>query len=207
MSFELRLTRAIGDTRIDLDVVAGGAVLGVTGPSGAGKTSLLNCVAGLLKPENGRIAVAGEVLFDSAEGIDLPPNQRRAGYLFQDNRLFPHLRVADNLAYGEKLATPEHRWMTRDEAVALLGIAPLLERYPATLSGGEARRVALGRALLSGPKFLLLDEPLAHLDAARGEEIMRMIERVRDDLRIPMLYVSHVESEVARLADQVVRLG
>lgn len=207
MSFELRLTRAIGDTRIEVDVTASGSVLGVTGPSGAGKTSLLNCVAGLLRPESGRIAVAGEVLFDSDARIDLPPDRRRAGYLFQDNRLFPHLRVADNLAYGEKLAAAEHRWMSRDEAVALLGIGHLLDRYPPTLSGGEARRVALGRALLSGPRFLLLDEPLAHLDAARGEEIMRMIERVRDDLRIPMLYVSHVESEVARLADQVVRLG
>lgn len=207
MSFELRLVRAIGDTRIEVDVSAPGAVLGVTGPSGAGKTSLLNCVAGLLQPESGRIAVAGDVLFDSAAGIDLPPDRRRAGYLFQDNRLFPHLRVADNLAYGEKLAAPEHRWMSRDEAIELLGIARLLHRYPPTLSGGEARRVGLGRALLSGPRFLLLDEPLAHLDAARGEEIMRMIERVRDELHVPMLYVSHVENEVARLADQVVRLG
>lgn len=207
MSFELRVVRGIGDTRIEVDVVAAkGAVLGVTGPSGAGKTSLLNCVAGLLRPESGRIAVAGEVLFDSAAGIDLPPEQRRAGYLFQDNRLFPHLKVADNLAYGEKLARAERRWMSRQEAVDLLGISHLLDRYPATLSGGETRRVALGRALLSAPRFLLLDEPLAHLDAARGEEIMRMIERVRDDLRIPMLYVSHVESEVARLADQVVAL-
>jgi molybdate transport system ATP-binding protein len=207
MSFELRLSRSIGDARIDIDVAASGAVLGITGPSGAGKTSLLNCVAGLLKPETGRIAVAGEVLFDSAASVDLPPDKRRAGYLFQDNRLFPHLKVADNLAYGEKLATPDHRWMSREEAVELLGIGPLLGRFPPTLSGGEARRVALGRALLSGPRFLLLDEPLAHLDAPRGEEIMRMIERVRDELRVPMLYVSHVESEVARLADEVVRLG
>jgi molybdate transport system ATP-binding protein len=208
MSFELRVARGIGDTRIEVDVVAAkGAVLGVTGPSGAGKTSLLNCVAGLLRPESGRIAVAGAVLFDSEAGIDLPPEQRRAGYLFQDNRLFPHLKVADNLAYGEKLARAERRWMSRREAVDLLGVSHLLDRYPSTLSGGETRRVALGRALLSAPRFLLLDEPLAHLDAARGEEIMRMIERVRDDLRIPMLYVSHVESEVTRLADQVVALG
>jgi molybdate transport system ATP-binding protein len=204
MSFELRLVRRIGDARIDIDVSTTASVLGVTGPSGVGKTSLLNCVAGLLRPEGGRIAVAGTTLFDSETGIDLPPNHRHAGYLFQDNRLFPHLKVTDNLAYGTR---HEDGWMSRDETVELLGIAPLLERYPATLSGGEARRVALGRALLSGPRFLLLDEPLAHLDAARGEEIMRMIERVRDDLKIPMLYVSHVESEVARLADDVVQLG
>ncbi len=207
MFFELRVSRGIGDTRIEVDVTASGSVLGVTGPSGAGKTSLLNCVAGLLRPENGRIVVAGEELFDSEAGIDLPPEQRRAGYLFQDNRLFPHIKVADNLSYGEKLAPPEKRWMQRQEVVDLLGIGHLLDRYPATLSGGEARRVALGRALLAAPRFLLLDEPLAHLDAARGEEIMRMIERVRDDLRIPMLYVSHVESEVTRLADEVVSLG
>jgi molybdate transport system ATP-binding protein len=207
MSFELRITRAIGDARIEIDVAAKGAVLGVTGPSGAGKTSLLNCMAGLLRPESGRIEVAGEVLFDSVAGIDLPPERRRAGYLFQDNRLFPHLKVADNLAYGEELARAERRWMSRQEVIDLLGVSHLLDRYPSTLSGGETRRVALGRALLSAPRFLLLDEPLAHLDAARGEEIMRMIERVRDDLRIPMLYVSHVESEVTRLADQVVALG
>jgi molybdate transport system ATP-binding protein len=204
MSFELRLVRSFGDVRIDIDVSTKSAVLGVTGPSGAGKTSLLNCVAGLLRPESGHIAVAGEVLFDREAGIDLPPNDRHAGYLFQDNRLFPHLTVSDNLAYGE---WREDSWISRGEAVDLLGIAPLLERYPATLSGGEARRVALGRALLAAPRFLLLDEPLAHLDAARGEEIMRMIERVRDDLKIPMLYVSHVEGEVARLADEVVQLG
>jgi molybdate transport system ATP-binding protein len=207
MSFELRLARSVGDARIEIDVAASGAVLGVTGPSGAGKTSLLNCVAGLLRPELGRIAVGGTVLFDSEAGIDLPPDRRRAGYLFQDNRLFPHLSVSRNLAYGTRLAPPEARWMSFDEIVELLGIGHLLDRYPPTLSGGEARRVALGRALLSGPRFLLLDEPLAHLDAARGEEIMRMIERVRDQLEVPMLYVSHVESEVARLADDVIRLG
>lgn len=207
MSFELRFVRRIGDARLALDMVGGGAVLGITGPSGAGKTSLLNCVAGLLRPDSGRIAVAGEVLFDSDAGIDLPPDRRRAGYLFQDNRLFPHLNVSENLAYGEKLAATEERWISRTEAVALLGIERLLARYPATLSGGEARRIALGRALLAAPRFLLLDEPLAHLDAARGEEIMRMIERVRDELGIPMLYVTHVASEVDRLADDVIRLG
>lgn len=207
MSFELRLSRTVGDTRIKVDVTTKGAVLGVTGPSGAGKTSLLNCVAGLLRPERGRIAVAGEVLFDSNAGIDLPPEQRRAGYLFQDNRLFPHLKVAENLTYGERLAAPESRWMSQADAIDLLGIGHLIDRYPTTLSGGEARRVALGRALLSAPRFLLLDEPLAHLDAARGEEIMRMIERVRDDLRIPMLYVSHVEAEVSRLANEVMTIA
>jgi len=206
MSFELRISRTVGAARIEIDVAAAGAVLGITGPSGAGKTSLLNCVAGLLRPDSGRIVVAGEILFDRATGLDLPPERRRAGYLFQDNRLFPHLKVSDNLSYGEKLSRPEHRWIPPQDVIDLLGIGHLLDRYPATLSGGEARRVALGRALLSAPRFLLLDEPLAHLDAARGEEVMRMIERMRDELHIPMLYVSHVESEVARLADDVVAL-
>lgn len=155
-------------------------------------------VAGLLKPDQGHIAVAGRTLFDSS--IDLPPEQRRAGYVFQDGRLFPHLRVGANLRYGERITAPEQRWIGLDETVAFLGIGGLLDRWPRSLSGGEAQRVAIGRALLSGARFLLMDEPLASLDAARREEIMQVVERIRDDLKLPILYVSHDRREVDRLA-------
>ena len=177
--------------------------MAVTGPSGAGKTTLLNCIAGLRRPLSGRIRVGGETLYDGAAGIDLPPERRRAGYVFQDLRLFPHKTVAANLAYGER---PETALMSRAEALAFLGIAHLAQRYPATLSGGEAKRVAIGRALLAAPKFLLLDEPLTSLDAARGEEILRLLERIRDELALPILLVSHAAAEVARLAEDVVAM-
>jgi len=178
----------------------------LVGPSGAGKTSVLNAISGLLKPRCGRVTVAGEVLFDSAAGVDIAPETRRAGYVFQDARLFPHRRVSANLAYGEKLARSADRWITQDEVCDLLEIGGLLDRWPATLSGGETRRVAIARALLAAPKFLLLDEPLASLDPERAERLTSLIERIRDELAIPILLVSHSASEVARLADQTVRL-
>jgi len=198
MSFEVDVERRLGDTRLRASFKCGG-------PSGAGKTSVLNMVAGLLRPDRGRIVVAGETLF--ADGIDMAPDQRRSGYVFQDLRLFPHRRVRANLDYGFRLARSEHRWIGIDEVVAFLAIGDLLDRWPRTLSGGEARRVAIGRALLSGPKFLLMDEPLASLDAARREEIMRVIERVRDELKLPILYVSHDRAEVERLASEIVPIG
>ena len=206
MSFEIAVERRLGDAHIALGLTSAAGLTALFGPSGAGKSSVLNMVAGLLRPDRGRIAVAGETLFDSERRIDLPPDRRRAGYVFQDGRLFPHRRVRDNLLYGWRLAAPEHRWMTLDEAVAFLGISHLLDRWPRTLSGGEAQRVAIGRALLSGPRFLLMDEPLASLDAPRREEIMRVIERVRDELALPILYVSHDRAEVERLASTIVTL-
>jgi molybdate transport system ATP-binding protein len=142
-------------------------------------------------------------LFDSKAGIDLPPERRRAGYVFQDLRLFPHRTVSANLVYGEQA---DAGLMTRDEALDFLGIAHLARRFPATLSGGEAKRVAIGRALLSAPKFLLLDEPLTSLDPPRAEEILRLIERIRDELALPTLLVSHAAAEVERLAGEVVVL-
>jgi molybdate transport system ATP-binding protein len=163
-------------------------------------------IAGLLRPDRGRIAVAGEVLFDSEKGIDLPPEQRHAGYVFQDGRLFPHLRVRDNLRYGWKRNSAEARWMEFDEAVAFLGIGHLLDRWPRTLSGGEAQRVAIGRALLSNPRFLLMDEPLSSLDRARREEVLTVIERLRDELALPILYVSHDHAELERLAATIIPL-
>lgn len=207
MSFEIAVARRLGSAQIALDLRAGPGLTALFGPSGAGKTSILNMVAGLLRPDRGRIAVAGETLFDSAAGIDCPPERRRAGYVFQDARLFPHRRVRDNLLYGWRLAAPAHRWMTLEEATGFLGIASLLDRWPRTLSGGEAQRVAIGRALLSGPRFLLMDEPLAALDMPRRAEIMAVIARIRDELGLPILYVSHDRAEVDRLASQVVTLG
>ena len=206
MSFELSLRHRIGERTIALDLASDAALTALVGASGAGKSTVLNCIAGLIRPDSGRIAVAGEVLFDSAAGINLPPEQRRAGYVFQDARLFPHMTVAANLSYGEKLARPENRWIGQDRVVDLLGIADLLARWPATLSGGEVRRVAIGRALLSAPRFLLLDEPMASLDTVRAESIRALIEQIRDELALPILLVSHDTAEVQRLAGRIVVL-
>ena len=207
MSFEVHVSRRLGETVVAAGFAADVGLTALFGPSGAGKSSLLNMVAGLLKPDSGRIVVDGETLFDSEAGIDLPPERRRVGYVFQDGRLFPHMRVQGNLLYGYRLARPENRWIGLEETTAFLGIAHLLDRWPRTLSGGEAQRVAIGRALLSGARFLLMDEPLASLDMSRREEIMVVIERVRDELKLPILYVSHDRAEVDRLATSVIALG
>lgn len=205
MSFELRVERQLGDASITASFTSKNGLTALFGPSGAGKTSLLNMVAGLLRPDRGRIAVGGEVLFDSDLGIDMAVQERRAGYVFQDGRLFPHLRVRENMEYGAQRAEG-HGLMTLDEAATFLGIAHLLDRWPRTLSGGEAQRVAIGRALLSGPRFLLMDEPLASLDRARREEVMTVIQRLRDEVRLPILYVSHDRAEVDRLAGLIVEI-
>ncbi len=207
MSFEVVLRHRIGERDITLDFATDARLTALVGPSGAGKTTVLNCIAGLVRPDAGRIVVGGRVLFDGAAGIDLPPERRRAGYVFQDARLFPHQRVAANLAYGARLAPAGEQWIDRAEVADILGIAHLAERWPATLSGGEAQRVAIGRALLASPRFLLLDEPLTSLDAERAEGITRAIERIRDDLALPILLVSHDRAEVARLADRVITLA
>lgn len=207
MSLDVDVTLARGQRRIAARFATGSGVTALFGPSGAGKTSVLDAIAGLLRPASGRIALDGTVLFDSASKIDLPPERRGCGVVFQDLRLFPHRTVRDNLLYGWKLSPPERRWITFDDVCAFLGITPLLDRLPRTLSGGEAQRVAIGRALLSGPRVLLLDEPLSSLDAARAEEIMRVIERIRDELQIAIVLVSHDRAEVDRLADQVIVIG
>jgi molybdate transport system ATP-binding protein len=176
------------------------------GPSGAGKTSIINMIAGLLKPDRGKISLDGETLFDSSARIDVPASRRRIGYVFQEGRLFPHLSVKHNLDYG--------RWMSghaTDPAafahvVELLDIGPLLDRRPGKLSGGERQRVAVGRALLMRPRLLLLDEPLASLDAARKADILPYLERLRDEAKVPIIYVSHDATEVKRIASRVVRL-
>lgn len=176
------------------------------GPSGAGKTTLVNMVAGLIAPDRGRIALGDAVLFDSGTKINLPAYRRRIGYVFQEDRLFPHLTVAQNLGYG--------RWMSgltidpaeNDRVIDLLDLRPLLQRRPAGLSGGERQRVTVGRALLARPRLLLLDEPLASLDVARKTEILPYLQRLRDQGGVPMVYVSHHAAEVRRIATSVVRI-
>lgn len=206
MSFDVDIALPRGSPSIHASFTAPAGVTALFGPSGVGKTSILDAVAGLLRPVRGRISVDGNVLFDSDRRIDVPPENRACGYVFQDGRLFPHRNVRDNLLYGWRLAPPERRWMALEEAVAFLDIGSLLHRMPRTLSGGEAQRVAIGRALLSGPRFLMMDEPLSSLDAPRREEIMAVIERIRDELALPILYVSHDRAEVDRLAGQVIAL-
>jgi molybdate transport system ATP-binding protein len=166
MRFEVAARRRLGEREIAVDFESDAVVTALVGPSGAGKTSLLNMIAGVLKPDSGRIAVAGRTLFDADQGIDLPPEARRCGYVFQDGRLFPHLTVCANLRYGHRQSGAAER-IGYAEVIDLLGIAALAERKPRTLSGGEAKRVAIGRALLSQPDFLLLDEPLTSLDPVR----------------------------------------
>ena len=182
-------------------------VVGLFGASGAGKTSVVNAIAGIGTPDRGSISINGTVLFDSARGIDLPPERRRIGYVFQDALLFPHLDVQRNLLYGQRLCGAADRFIEPARIIALLGLETLLRRAPMTLSGGERQRVAIGRALLAQPRILLMDEPLVALDAARKDEVLDYIERLRDDVRIPLVYVTHSRSEIARLADAVVVLA
>jgi molybdate transport system ATP-binding protein len=198
------IQKQLGEFRLQAAFDAAGGVTALFGPSGAGKTSIINLIAGLLKPDRGRIVLDGEALFDADTHFNVPAWRRRIGIVFQEGRLFPHLSVKRNLDYG--------RWMSGHAAdptewnhiVALLDIGPLLDRRPGKLSGGERQRVAVGRALLMRPRLLLLDEPLASLDAARKADILPYLERLRDEARVPMVYVSHAASEVRRLATRVV---
>lgn len=182
-------------------------VIALFGRSGAGKTSLVNLIAGLARPDRGRIEIDGQVLFDSERGVDVPAEQRRIGYVFQEGRLFPHLTVRRNLMYGHNLVPQGERYVDLGRIVKLLGLGDLLERRPGDLSGGEKQRVAIGRALLASPRVLLLDEPLASLDAHRRNEILKYLELLRDEVRIPVVYVSHSVEEVVRLASTVVLIA
>lgn len=196
-ALDIELQRGDFTRHVRIDDAA--RVIALTGRSGAGKTSVLHAIAGLVKPHSGRIAIGERVLFDAAQRIDLPPHQRRVGYVFQDTRLFSHMDVAANLRYGRHAARERPRFEF-DAVVELLGIAPLLSRRTANLSGGEAQRVAIGRALLSQPDILLLDEPLSMLDAERREELLPWLRRVRDEVRLPMVYVSHQSEDARQLA-------
>jgi molybdate transport system ATP-binding protein len=202
---EVSVTKSLGsfDLHAHFHCPAKG-IVALFGRSGAGKTSVVNALAGLLRPDAGRIAVADTVLFDSARGIDLPPEKRRLGYVFQEGRLFPHYSVRGNLLYGAKRAPRDAAGVSLDQVVELLGLGDLLARRPRDLSGGEKQRVALGRALLAKPRLLLMDEPLASLDQPRKEEVLPFIERLRDELDLPIVYVTHAMEEIVRLADTMV---
>jgi molybdate transport system ATP-binding protein len=188
------------DVRFELPIPG---VVALFGRSGCGKSTVVNLMAGLLRPDSGRMMLDGTVLFDAAGGIDVPVERRRIGYVFQDARLFPHLSVASNLRYAQRRASGAH-FVTLETVVRLLDLGALLRGRPHELSGGERQRVAIGRALLTQPKLLLLDEPLANLDRARREEVLPYLEILRDELRIPMVYVTHDFEEVLRLATHIV---
>jgi molybdate transport system ATP-binding protein len=194
------------DFRFDVLFEAGPGVLALFGPSGSGKSTVIRLLAGLERPDKGRIAVGDAVLVDTAKGLFVPPHRRRVGLVFQDARLLPHYSVSGNLTYGRWFTPRPERRIAFEPVVETLGITHLLDRRPSTLSGGERQRVAIGRALLASPRLLLMDEPLASLDQERKLEVLPFIERLRDEFAIPIVYVSHSVEEVARLATSVVRL-
>jgi len=200
------VTKQLGEFSLAAAFESEGRVTGLFGASGAGKTSLINMIAGLLRPDRGTISIDGETLDDTAKGIHVPTWQRRIGYVFQDARLFPHLDVRQNLDYGRRMnGLPDDAEQNR-RVTDLLDIGHLLDRRPGKLSGGERQRVALGRALLAKPRLLLLDEPLGALDEGRRAEILPYLVRLRDEARIPMVYVSHDAAEMRQLATQIVLL-
>ncbi|MDR2013290.1 MAG: ATP-binding cassette domain-containing protein [Rhodanobacter sp.] len=203
---ELYLRHPLGDIELDLEFRSDARTLALFGRSGAGKSSVLNAIAGLLTPRSGRIVIDGECLLDTACDIDVPAAQRRIGYVFQDGRLFPHLSVRRNLLYG---ATPHDATRNPDFSaiVDLLELHGLLDRQPPTLSGGERQRVAIGRALLSRPRALLLDEPLTGLHAEARAQVLDYLRRLKQELHVFTVLVTHLPDEVGALADEVVRLG
>jgi molybdate transport system ATP-binding protein len=207
MSLRVEVERKLGAFRLRASFAADVGVTALFGRSGSGKSSLVNVIAGLLKPDRGRVEVGGRVLFDSERGIDVPTARRRIGYVFQDGRLFPHFSVRWNLLYGRFFNGANERNVQFEHVVELLGLTQLLERRPAGLSGGEKQRVAIGRALLASPQVLLMDEPLASIDEHRKAEILQYIERLREEVNIPIVYVSHTVEEVMRLADTVVMMS
>ncbi|WP_425091570.1 molybdenum ABC transporter ATP-binding protein [Tropicimonas sp. S265A] len=206
MTLSVHLQHGFGAFALDAGFEAPQGITVLFGRSGSGKTTIVNAVAGLLQPDAGQISLNGEVLLDTASGVSLPPHKRGLGYIFQEGRLFPHLTVRQNLTYGQVFTRGRPPGPNFDQVVDLLGIGALQDRRPGALSGGEKQRVAIGRALLARPRLILADEPLAALDEARKAEILPYFERLRDEVAIPILYVSHAAAEVARLATTVVAL-
>jgi molybdate transport system ATP-binding protein len=205
---DVRLKRAYTGFSLDVDLnLPGRGVTALYGHSGSGKTTCLRCIAGLERAEHGFIQINDEVWQDSDNGIFVPPHKRALGYVFQEASLFPHLSVLANLQFGLKRIAKSQRRVDMAQATELLGIGHLLERHPQHLSGGERQRVGIARALLTSPKLLLMDEPLAALDSQRKNEILPYLQRLHDELDIPVLYVSHAQDEVARLADHLVLLS
>ncbi len=204
---DVDIERKLGAFHLAVRFSAEAPIVGLFGRSGAGKSSVINAIAGITRPERGHIRINDAYLFDADRGIDLPPDRRRIGYVFQDALLFPHMDVESNLLYGRRLRPSHDCFIEEARVVELLGLGALLHRKPRTLSGGEKQRVAIGRALLAQPRILLMDEPLASLDIPRKTEILDYVERLRDELNIPIVYVSHSVAEISRLADTVVVLS
>lgn len=206
MMLSVDIAKRLGDFTIAAKFDSDGLVTGLFGNSGAGKTSLINMIAGLTTPDRGRISLDGDVLDDISAGLHVPPHRRRIGYVFQESRLFPHLDVRQNLGYGRRMNGLDRDPAAEARAVELLDIGHLLERRPAQLSGGERQRVALGRALLAKPRLLLLDEPLGSLDDERKAEILPYFVRLRDEAGVPMVFVSHDAGEMRQIATNIVML-
>jgi molybdate transport system ATP-binding protein len=202
----LEVEKQLGALALAARFQIAGGVTALFGPSGAGKTSLVNMIAGLLKPDRGCIVLDDTTLFDAAKAINVPPHRRQIGYVFQEGRLFPHLSVRQNLDYGRRMSGRSRDPTEFERIASLLGITHLLQRRPRMLSGGERQRVAIGRALLMQPRLLLLDEPLASLDAGHKGEILPYLMRLRDQAAVPMVYVSHIAGELRQIATTVVRL-
>jgi molybdate transport system ATP-binding protein len=198
--------KQLGTFKLNISFKAAGNATGLFGPSGSGKTTLVNMIAGLLTPDRGSIAVDDTVLFDSTARINVPPHRRRIGYVFQEGRLFPHLSVRQNLDYGRRMSRRPRDTKEFERIAALLDIGHLLDRRPRLLSGGERQRIAVGRALLMAPRLMLLDEPLASLDAGHKREILPYLVRLRDEAKIPVVYVSHTPAELRQIATTIVRL-
>ena len=203
----VHVEKQLGEFSVDVSFTSDAAATALFGPSGAGKTSVINMIAGLLKPQRGRIDLNGDVLFDSGGGINVPAWRRRIGYVFQEGRLFPHFSVRRNLDYARWISGHVRDPKQFSRVIELLDIGHLLDRRPGKLSGGERQRVAVGRALLMQPRLLLLDEPLASLDVARKRDILPYLERLGDEARVPLIYVSHNAAEIKRVASRVVRLN
>ncbi len=202
----LKVRRSFQDFKLDIDVACRYPVTAVFGASGSGKTTLLNLISGLMRPDEGEIALDGQVLFSSLNGVDLPPERRRVGFVFQDDLLFPHLTVMQNLRYGYDFLSGDEKRFTIDQIVDLMALSGLVDRHPEGLSGGERQRVALGRAILASPNLLLMDEPLSALDQVLKDRIIPYLRHIRTELNIPMLYVSHSVAEILELTGQVIVL-
>jgi molybdate transport system ATP-binding protein len=207
MTVSVAIRHQQGSFALDAAFASNGRLTAIFGPSGCGKTTLVNIIAGLVRPAFAKVEVDGRTLVDTEKGVWLAAHRRHVGYVFQDARLFPHLKVSQNLNYGRWFARHRTHYAEPRAIIDLLGIEHLLDRKPHELSGGEKQRVALGRALLLSPELLLMDEPLASLDEARKHEVLPYIEMLRDEFRVPIIYVSHALEEVARLATDIVVLS
>ena len=207
MSLRIEVAHAVGEFALDVHLSAGSGLTALVGPSGSGKTTLLNVVAGVLRPDRGLVKLEGETLVDTASRLWKPPHERQIGYVFQEHRLFPHMTVRQNLLYGRWFRRHVNGGPAPDDVIGLLNLGSLLGRRPTQLSGGEKQRVALGRALLTRPKLLLFDEPLASIDQAHREEILPYLDRVRAEHALPTIYVTHAWAEVAGRATDVVELS